>query len=169
MPNNTIKHNIYNKYILFVLLMISTTALSGCFGKPKNFTVDELTITLSVDFVERKNPDFNLYLSCDDIVFSAKKETSSDLEKLGFEIKSLKDYGSEILAQNNVPVSSLVSHNNYYYFTITETNSGAQYTYVHFIFENNKDYWMCNFVCKSKDYSRLKKRIFQWADTVTFS
>lgn len=158
-----------SKYIIYFLIIIMTISLSGCFGKPKNFSVDNLTITLSVDFTERKSNDFDLYLACDDVVFSAKKETSSDLEKLGYEIKSLKDYGTEILAQNNIPASALVNQGNYYYFINTDTNSGAQYTYVHFIYEHNKEYWICNFVCKSKDYSRIKKNIFQWAETVTFS
>ena len=165
--NTHINRN-HKKIIFSLFLFILSFNLCGCFGKPKNFSSDDLTITLTVDFNERKSKDFNLYLSCDDVVFTAKKETASDLEAIGYEVSSLKGYCHELLSLNNQPTSSLIQKNDYYYFVNSEVSGGAKYTYVHFMFEHNKVYWVCNFVCKSKDYSRIEKYIFQWADTITF-
>lgn len=152
-----------------ILCILITLSLTACFGKPKNFFAEELTVTLTVDFKELKNDDFNLYLTCDDLVFTAKKETKADLKSAGYEISNLKAYCDEILNINNVPKEALVKKNDYYYFESSLITNGTKYTYLHFMFENSGNYWTCNFVCKSKDYSKLKKNIFNWADSIKFS
>lgn len=165
------KIRLQNKLFRQILILITTTMflsglLAGCSANPKNFTVGNLTITLTIDFKEVSSTAFDVYLSSNDVVFSALAESYKDLEYAGYEIGSLNDYCLEIIDLNNTPKSSLVERNNYFYFTNTNTVSGVKYTYVHCMFQGTQSYWICEFVCKSKDYKKLKDKILGWADTI---
>ncbi len=158
------------KYILFILVSVFIMGtLSGCADNPKTFTQQELTITLTDAFKSEKRSGFDVYLSSENVVFSAVQETSQELELAGYEISSLNDYCQEILSLNNTPKDKLISRNNYYYFTNSKTVDGAKYTYVHCMFTFADSYWICEFVCKSKHYDRLEDKILSWADSITFS
>lgn len=157
------------KISLILVLTFITAILGGCSGNPKNFTSQELTITLTDEFKPEKRSGFDIYLSSENVVFSAVQETSQELELAGYEISSLNDYCSEILTLNKMSKDSLISRNNYYYFVNSATVDGAKYTYVHCLFSFGESYWVCEFVCKSKHYNRLKDDIMNWADSITFS
>lgn len=158
------RHNL----LLYSLLLLMLTLLTGCSSNPKNFTVGNVTITLTEDFKEKPSQSFDVYLASDNVAFSAVEETAEELEYAGFEIASLYDYCIEITELNKIPKTSLVQRNNYYYFTNTKTISGAKYTYVHCMFNKGNSYWICEFVCKTKDYKRFKDKILGWADTIEF-
>ncbi|MDE5873865.1 MAG: hypothetical protein K2H07_08135 [Lachnospiraceae bacterium] len=158
------------KYILFILVSAFIMGtLSGCGANPKNFTYQELTITLTDDFRLEKRDGFNVYLASENVIFSAVQETPQMLEYKGYEINSLNDYCQTILSLNNIPKDKLISRNNYYYFTNSKTVDGANYTYVHCMFTFADSYWICEFACKSKHYKRLEDKILSWADSITFS
>ncbi len=154
--------------VLSVLLICMAGALCACGHKPKNFTELNLTITLTDAFRVTKNNNFDIYISSDDVVFSAVQETAQELEYAGYEIQSLKDYCEEILSLNSTSKDALKSRNNYYYFTNTRTVDKAKYTYVHCMFENGDSFWICEFACKSKNFNRLEDKILAWADSITF-
>lgn len=158
------------KYLLLntiIVLMIVT--LSGCSAKPKNFTVNGLTITLTEEFSVGSAANYDVYISNDDVSFSAVEEDADTLEYAGYEIASLNDYSLEILELNKASKDSLIKRDNYYYFTNTSTKSGASFTYVHCMFKGNSSYWVCEFVCKTKDYKRLENKILGWADTIVIN
>ncbi len=158
------------KYILFLLVSVFIMGtLSGCADNPKNFTYQELTITLTDDFEWKKDERFDVFLSSENVGFTAVQQTSEMLEYAGYEINSLNDYCQEILSRNNIPKDKLISRNNYYYFTNSQTVNGAKYTYVHCMFTFADSYWVCEFACKSKHYDRLEDKILSWADSITFS
>lgn len=159
----------HQSYILFILMILFTTLLTGCKSDPVNFSVESLTVTLNKSFTQEKHEGFDLYAQSDNIIFSAVEETFHELEYSGFEILSLKDYCSEILSLNQTSDNELKSRGNYYYFTNEKTVSGASYTYVHCMYEGNSSYWICEFVCKTKHYNRYKDDIFKWADSVTIA
>lgn len=162
-----LSYNKFNKYILlFFTTTLLCTLLCSCTTKPKNFTVEELTITLNNNFKESKKDGFTVYIVSEDVVFSAVKEEIDTLEYAGYEISSLEDYSYEIANLNSTPSSALVKKENYYYFTNSKTVSGAKYTYVHCMFKGDNAYWICEFVCKSKNYDKYKDYIFKWADTI---
>lgn len=167
MNKSTYKH--VKKVIMIVLLAATLLSLSACSDSPKNFTFEELTVTLTSEYKESSKKDFDMYISSDDVIFSAVKQTTSELDAAGYEIFSLNDFCLEICERNKVASSRLVGRNNYYYFTNSNTVSGAKYTYVHCMFQNKDDYWICEFVCKTKNYERLKSDIMSWADSITFN
>lgn len=125
-----------------------------------------MTITLTEEFEEKKLDMFDAYYAAEHVAFTAVEETDEDLQYAGFEINSLSAYCNEIISLNGVEPASLIKRENYYYFTNTKTVSGANYTYVHCMFEGNNSYWICEFTCKTKDYDKYKKDIFEWADSI---
>lgn len=128
-----------------------------------------MTITLTKAFTEGKANGFDAYYKSDDVIFNAVEETTNELEKSGYEIATLDDYASELLKLNGANPSDLESRGNYLYFITKRSVNKANYTYVHCMFKNKDSYWVCEFTCKSKDYKRLKKKIFKWADSISFN
>ena len=119
-------------------------------------------------FQESKMSGFDAYFVSDDVSFSVKTENASDLEYQGYEIAGLKDYAKEICSLNGISTDKLVQRNNYYYFSNTQTVSGAKYTYLHCMLKEGNNYWICEFVCKHRSYDSLEKSMLQWADSITF-
>ncbi len=158
----------YTKKTLLLLTLIGLMlGLTACSSNPKNFTCRDMTITLTDDFQEKEMNEFDAYYSSEKVLFSAVEETEEDLQYAGYEIANLKGYCLELVNQNGVAPESLVQRGDYYYFTHTAVKSGAKYTYVHCMFEGHNSYWICEFVCKSKDYDKLEDDIFDWADSIT--
>lgn len=150
------------------LIVLTACLLCGCSGNPKNFTVGTMTITLTDTFKESKMSGFDAYFVSDDVSFSVKTENASGLEYQGYEIAGLKDYAKEICSLNGISTDKLVQRNNYYYFSNTQTVSGAKYTYLHCMLKEGNNYWICEFVCKHRSYDSLEKSMLQWADSITF-
>lgn len=150
------------------LTILTACMLCGCNSSPKNFTVGTMTITLTDNFKESKMNGFDAYIVSDDVTFSVKTENASDLEYQGYEISGLKDYSKEICKLNNISSDKLMQRNSYYYFSNTATVSGAKYTYLHCMFQQGNNYWICEFVCKHRNYNNLEASMLQWADSITF-
>ena len=143
--------------------------MCGCASNPKNFSIGDLTITLNKGFKEQTDSNFDIYLVSDDIIFTAVNESESEVEYSGYEINSLKDYSLEIAELNKVDKSSITQRGDYYYFVNKGTTGGANYTYVHCMFQGRSSYWICEFVCKTKNYDRFKDNIFKWADSIVIN
>ena len=161
------QHKSYKIFTITILTILTLFCLTGCSSNPKNFTVNDITITLTSDFEKGKLEEFDVYITSDDVSFTANEESEEQLQYAGYEIANLKDYSSEIAILNGASPSSLTQRDDYYYFSSTKTISGAKYTYVHCLFEGNNSYWMCEFACKTKDYDHYKDDIFEWADSIT--
>lgn len=168
--NNSHKSGKFKSSISLLLVsMLLMSTLTGCTPNPKNFSTSQLTVTLNDSFTERSSDDYELYVTCDDVGFSAKEETDQELQLAGYELISLSDYADEILRLNGDEGIQLSQRDDYYYFITSETVKGAKYTYIHCMYEGDNSFWVCQFVCKSKDYKRLKDDIFAWADSVTIT
>ena len=164
MNKKTIKH-----ISLILLFSLCATLLCACSSDPKNFTVGNMTITLTKAFKENKMNEFDAYITSSSVSFTAKKESMDSLEHAGYEINTLSDYAQELVEANSKSKDDLVKRGNYIYFISEGTKSGAKYTYMHCLFKGNSEYWICEFVCKSSDYSKLKDSILGWADSITFN
>lgn len=163
MSNHTEK-----KAAVFLLIALTAVLLCGCGSNPKNFTVNDMTITLTDAFKQSKMNDFDAYIVSEDVTFSIKIENASDLEYQGYEIAGLEDYANEICALNGIKTENLKQRGQYYYFSNSATISGAKYTYLHCMLKHNSNYWICEFVCKAKDYKSLEETMLQWADSIVF-
>lgn len=161
------KSYIKKNVILFFILALCVTSITGCSNDPKNFTYGNLTVTLNKTFSESKRNGFDLYVTSENVIFSVVEESEENLEFSGYTISNLKGYCEEIMLLNEVSEDSLKQRNDYYYFINKKTISGASYTYVHCMYYGAGSYWICEFVCKTKNYDSYKDRIFKWADSVT--
>lgn len=164
------KSNTFKKFkaslVLGLVLVILVCTLTGCTPNPKNFSTTKITITLDESFTQRSATSYELYISSEDVSFTAREETMEQLELAGYEIISLQDYAKEIHSLNAAEGVSLNQRDDYYYFTTSQTANGAKYSYIHCIFEGDNSFWVCQFVFKSKDYKRLSEDVLAWADSI---
>ena len=155
------------KYFAFILITITlATSLWGCGANPKNFTKSDLTVTLNTNFEESSKSGFDVYIISSDVIFSATREDAGDLEYAGYEINSLQDYCYEILTLNGASTTDLVKRNDYYYFVDNKVVDSAEYTYFHCMYKGNNSYWICEFVCKAKNYDIFEDSFLIWADSI---
>lgn len=155
-------------YILLCITILSMLCLCGCKSDPKTFVLDNFSITLTQEFSKSQMSEFDAYIVSEDVIFSAKCETNSELEFAGYEIASLQDYAKEICSLNSVSTNDLTERNGYYYFTNSATVSGASYTYLHCMFAQENRYWIFEFVSKTKHFERQQDDMLAWADSITF-
>lgn len=151
---------------LCLMLLLLAGTLSGCSPNPKNFSTPKISITLDDSFQKYSSSDFELYVKSEDVGFSAREETTQELELAGYEIISLSDYANEILALNGAKGIKLNQREDYYYFVTSKELNGAKYSYIHCMFEGDNSFWVCQFVFKSKHYNRLSEDALSWADTI---
>lgn len=159
-------------FAIIVLLAMMLTMLTGCSSDPKNFTVGEVTITLTKAFKQENQSasGYNVYLVSDDVIFAATKTTISQIENSGYEIYSIKDWAGLYADKYGVGANAVkLSDAGNYYFVNKATNDGAEYTYVNYFVKATDAYWGCVFACKSKNYDKYKKKILKWADSITIA
>ncbi len=151
--------------LIFVMLL----SLSGC-GKSKEFRSDELTITLTDDFVKKNNEEAAFYYEGPDVAVLGTKTSSADLEMTGDEeTDSLIDYVHVFMEANGIDQSTeIVEKKNYYYIETSEKLGGTEYAYLISFYENGEDYWVVRFACYKEAYGSFKKYIKKWAKSVSF-
>lgn len=157
---------------LLLLMAMVITTLTGCSSDPKNFTVGNLTITLTKAFKQENQTasGYSVYLVSDDVIFAATETTISQIENSGYEIYSIKDWAGLYADKYGIGSNNLqISDGGNYYFVNKATNDGAEYTYVNYFVKATDSYWGCVFACKSKNYDKYKKKILKWADSIEIS
>lgn len=161
-----ISNNLKRPLALILMVIMLAATLTGCTPNPKLFSTTKISITLDDSFEKYTLSGYELCVKSDDVGFSAKEETTQELELAGYELISLSDYAEEILALNGTEGLKLIQRDDYYYFVTTQTANGAQYTYIHCMFEGDDSFWVCQFVFRSKDHKRLSEDVFSWADSI---
>lgn len=144
-------------------------ALVGCFGgKPKTFTKEGMSITLTTKFNEQNIVTQTAYYVSTDSVVTALKEEFSLVS--GFENYSLSKY-TDMVISNNLLNSAVNSREgkDYLWFTYEKAVSGKDFYYLATTFKASDAFWLIQFGCETSDKGEFTETFFGWADSVTFT
>ena len=154
--------------IVVALLLLSTAACSNQ-EKPKVFTVEELSITLTDAFEEKKLLTQTAYYESDDMLVTVLRESDATLrsESLDPEM-SAAQYAETVVEMNQINAKVQTDDDLTYFSFRQEINDESCY-FVAFIYKTEAAFWMIQFVCEAGDAEDLEPLIFSYARTVMFS
>ena len=153
------------KVIASLLIVTSLFLLTGC-ESDKEYTIDDLTITLPSSFTKDDMTGFLAYLENDEAGITVAEETFTDLEEIGLNSEStLDDYAAAVMASNDTDYE-LNRTNNYIYFYYDSTVDGTDYHYMSVLLKGNDEFYLISFFCFAEDSEKYDTIFRDWADTI---
>ena len=142
------------------LVMIAAVIVGACIGfvmtsgildfdKPRSFTVDEMTVTLTDDFTAEEIDRFNKAYVSDDVAVYVLKEEFSLLE--GFGDLTIEQYG-ELVSYNNSELNydEFVFEGGRVFFEYTVPIDGNTFHYFSYLYKTDDALWMISFATLDK-------------------
>ncbi len=157
------------KVLSLALVLILMLSLVSCAPKPKEFTKEGMTITLTNSFWEKAMDGFTAcYDSRKDAVF-VLKEAFSMLE--GAEELTLDEY-AELVRKNNASKSpsEIKKEDGLTIMEYTFLNESNNTTYGYFLtmFKTSDAFWLVQFTCDESDYDTHRASFIEWAKSIKF-
>ena len=135
--------------------------------QPQDFTVDNMTITLSSEFRAADYEGFTQCYESRNMGVSVLKESFSQYPIL--EDYTLEEYGDAVMWANGLTDSSLTPYADFMYFTYTSTDdAGNTFGYLATVHQSNDAFWLIQFSTLEEKYPDYESQFLQWAETVRF-
>lgn len=156
------------KVIASLLIVISLFLLTGCESN-KEYSIDDITITLPNSFVQDDMSGFLAYLENGEVGITVAEETFTDLESIGLNSEStLEDYAAAVMASNDSEYE-LNKAKNYIYFYYDSTVDNIDYHYMGILLKGDDEFYLINFFCFKKDSEKYDSVFKKWADTIVLN
>ena len=135
--------------------------------QPQDFTVDNMTITLSSEFRAADYEGFTQCYESRNMGVSVLKESFSQYPIL--EDYTLEEYGDAVMWANGLTDSSLTPYADFMYFTYTSTDdAGNTFGYLATVHKGSDGFWLIQFSTLEEKYPDYESQFLQWAETVRF-
>lgn len=148
---------------------LSSTFFDDVEITPKQFTVDNMQITLTSEFETETYEGFNgVFVSSTEVVFALKEEF--DLLE-GFEDYTLKQYGELVIENNGLTGSTeLKEIDGLLCFDYENKNNVDNITYYYFatVFKSNDAFWLIQFAVPAENSEDSLPQFIEWAKTIAF-
>ena len=150
-----------------ILLGMSRVYLADFSGsKPKEFSDNGMTITLTADF---KAMEYEGFTQCYEgkmaVVFVIKEEFSVAPVLKDY---TEEDYGRIVLQGNNLDEKSLVVTEDLVYFTyVRPVEEGKEYFYLAAVYKGTDAFWLIQFAAPETLQDDYETQFLQWAASVT--
>lgn len=158
------------KYFLsFIALSLMLVILSGCSfmsAKPKTFTNEGLSITLTDKFYEKELISVTSYYESKQMLVVVIKEKFSQLSQLGVNKNSTIEQYLNLVIRTNKHSSSLEEENDIPYFTYEYSENGKDFKYLATATKGSDAFYLVQFCVIEDTYDDLKDDIFEYASTM---
>lgn len=153
--------------ILGIAVGVGRVLLNTESTEPKDFAVDEMTITLTEAFDEEDYEGFTQCYESRDVAVFVLEESFSLMD--GLEDYTLEQYGTVVVQGNGMEEDALKSENGVTYFTYTaESESGTTYYYFATVHKGPDSFWLIQFAVDQDKAEEYQDDFFQWAASVDF-
>jgi hypothetical protein len=139
-------------------------------GKPKEFSKEGMTITLTNQFNEISQDGYTSCYNSRDVVIFVSKEEYSLME--GFDKYTLNEYGNLLITNNSLDSSVKLQNNDgltYFEYQFSNPETNDLYHYSSFIFKTSDSFWLIQFATLEENYNDNKQTIINWAKNIEFS
>lgn len=154
----------------FVGFFIGKSLIASGSSSPKNFSCDDMTITLTKAFKESANEKFKTtYLSKNVGIYVSKEDVSLIPTASGI---TVAEYAELLIAANSDKENTAVETRGgltYFEYDSFLSSLNETYHYVAFVYKTDNAFWMIQFATRAGEYKDHESAIFGWADTVRFS
>ena len=149
-------------------LVLVMAMLTGCFGGTKEFTCQDLTITVpsNMDDVsgESDYSRFTFALLSNKMAAAGIRETFEDLGTNSAMMTTMEYANAVIAANNHDSMAVTRSQADYVYFTYEATSSGTKFKYVAGCFKAEDAFWLVQFYTPAEDFDI--NEMLEYLDTV---
>lgn len=161
------------KFILFVLMFLSVFCFVGCNRKEgrngKEIDCDNLTITLTKNFVKQENDTFKYVYASPKIMFCYNEEAINKISSYFNKDLNLSEYCDACTARaKGASETKIYTDDNvtfaYAYYVASE--NGQDYKYMICCLKGETYYSVINFASLEKDFDSLKDNMFEFAKTI---
>lgn len=138
--------------------------------KPKDFTVDEMTITLTGSFKETKAEGFAAAYGTHEVAVFIVKEPFALAE--GFGDLSLEEYGELVIGNNAAAAGAQLQMGEdplWFSYTYTPPQQEETYYYHCAMFKSADAFWLVQFATPEDKAEEYMPQFAQWLDSVTFA
>ncbi len=153
----------------FAIGFLKNSSLFDSTPEPKDFTVEEMQITLTDEFMKVPTEGFDACFGTDDVVILAVREDFELME--GFSDYTLEEYGQLLLEAYELQGNSeLQTVEGITYFDY-ESDVDVNETYYYFatIYKSNDAFWTVQFAVLTEEKEEYIPYFTEWAKTITFT
>lgn len=163
------KVHFYIKMAVFALgFLLAFLVAFNYFHTAKDFTVKELTITLTEDFSEEYAKGFVLNVVSPEVLCCAERIAFADAPHL--KNFSAKDLAELLISENNFEGEVYAkTHGDLVYFEAPNKIAGTEYHCFLFPMKSGEAVWILQFATHFTDAETYREQIFAWAESVEFA
>lgn len=159
------------KFVSLLLTALMLMSLASCMqAKPKDFSAQGMTITLTDAFKENTQPGYTVCYESSDVAVFVLKESFS--LQPGADQLTLDEY-AKLVRQSNASKSpsAVVEQDGFYSMEYTFLNEAENQKYAYFctMFKGSDAFWLVQFACKEEAYDSQKDTFMTWAKTITLA
>lgn len=148
---------------------LSNTLFDDVETTPKQFTVDNMQITLTNEFTTESYQGYNGVFASKEVAVFVLKEDFSLLEN--FEDYTLQQYGKLVIDNNGLTGSVELNEIEgicYFDYEYNNTEENTTYYYMSTLFKSDDAFWIIQFAVPAEDAENYLPQLIEWAKTVTF-
>lgn len=137
--------------------------------QPKDFSVEEMQITLTDEFLSIPTGDFDACYSTEDVAVLVLREDFKLIEDFGD--YTLEEYGQLLLQTYELDgVSELETYEGITYFEYeADADVNETYYYLSTIHKSEDAFWSIQFTVLTEDADDYIPQFIEWAKTITFT
>ena len=153
----------------FTIGFLSTSGLLNSIPEPKQFSVEEMQITLTDEFTNIPMGDFNACFGTEDVAVLVLKEEFELME--GLKDYSLEEYGELVIQANGLEGIAELNETDgimYYEYEAEIPDENEVYYYYSTIFKSEDGFWNIQFAVLTEDTDYYLPYFIEWAKTITF-
>ncbi len=146
------------------------TGLIGNDDDPKQFTCEEMQITLTEEYMKVPVDGFDACFANEDIVVFVLREDFDLLDNM--ENYSLQEYGELLLDTNGLTETSEIKEVNgitYYEYEAENEEENCTYYYYATIFKSDEAFWVIQFAVQSEEADQHMTQLIEMSKTITFN
>lgn len=164
------------KGLIIMVACVIIGSLVGYLGnrayvvRPKEFSSNGMTITLTNEFTENEDEEYTAYYSSSRAGIFIQREGFDLVPE--FEDITLEEYYELLLMSNPAgSASELQEEDGVVFFEYEQpaTETGKQYMDLVAIYRTDDAFWFVDFMAHEKNYDKCRAQFLNWASSVTFA
>ena len=151
-----------------VAYLITSALFLNKTPKPKDFSSNGMTITLTDEFTKADVENYTAAYDSKNVAVLALKEEFTLAD--GSQNYTLEQYGDLVLQNNNLSSSKIenIEGLTTFEYELTNPDTKDTYKYFSFVYKTNDAFWIVQFATLTENADEYRSKIFEWAKTISF-
>ena len=152
------------------LLLLAVILSAGCAAKPKTFTQNGFSITLTEDFTLGGYSSYETAFSSEDIFIVTLKESFKDFNGKFGGASTLEEY-AQLLIDSNEITATVESKDGLVYYTYEIYDINTQelsHQFFAFVYKMEDAFFLVQFAVKADALKKQTENVFAYAKSISF-